>query len=385
MGERAGWIVAAAAVVAVAGAVAIGGAVYGDPSDAVASWAHHLQDEAAEVDDDGSLDGGDAGTTAAMLVVVASDDGHGSAFAVLSAFGDDPALLTVLPASLYDLLPGSGIFPLADSLAFGGAELAALAVENTMGIDIGPTVVIAASDLPALLTEEVAVDLPNPLLVAGEDGAAVRVAAEGDLLRSPDVVAQLFTERGSGDLLGFLERQVATWRGLLEHAASNRDLRDALTATAGNGSAAAALLSSAADMEVTLLPVGQTGTGESEGFEPRADEIAALVERRLGPVATWTGERARAEILNGNGLLTTTRYVAGILIAEGFRVVRTDNAEHFDFETTVVLAQGDANTDLGRRVVGLLGAGELRLESEAPSGIVDVSIIVGHDIPTGEG
>jgi hypothetical protein len=74
-----------------------------------------------------------------------------------------------------------------------------------------------------------------------------------------------------------------------------------------------------------------------------------------------------------------------VLIDQGYHVVRTDNAESFEFETTVVVAQGRENADPARRAVTVLGVGDLQLELRAPSGVVDLSIIVGQDIPPGEG
>ena len=95
--------------------------------------------------------------------------------------------------------------------------------------------------------------------------------------------------------------------------------------------------------------------------------------------------RPRIEILNGNGRIGSTRVVADILIRHGFRLIRTDNADTFDHTDTLVIAQGEAAAAHAREIVELLGHGMLFLEVRAPSGIVDASIIVGTDVPTGEG
>ena len=357
-----------------------------EPDGAYRAWADHLQQVAGD-EADAPAGEEDTAVAEALLLVVTDEDGKGSAFAVVSEAEDGSALLAVVPGSLYELLPGYGIFPIADALTFEGPQLAALAVENTLGIDVGAEIAVAASDLAELIGADVVVNLPNPLLDEEEDGTIVRLAAEGDLLRDPQVLDALFTNRGSGELLAYLERQVAAWEGLVAHVAADDALAASVAARASGDSALAASLISAAGtgLEVTLVPVGQVGGGEDEGFQPKSDEMADFVERRMPQLALWSGERPRAEILNGNGRLTTTREVAEILVGRGLRVVRTDNAESFDFESTVVLAQGEEHTDLARQVVTMLGTGELRLEAEAPSGIVDVSIIVGHDIPTGGG
>jgi hypothetical protein len=380
-----GLVVALSAAVSIAAAAAIAVASSGGARDAYETWAQQLQTAAA--DRAHVTPGADpvAADGESLLMIVGDERGKGIALAVLTAAGDG-ALLAVLPGSMYDLLPGYGIFPIEDALTFGGPDLAALAVANTLGIGIGAVLVVPAAELPVLIEGDIAVDLPNPLLVES-DGTIVRLAAEGSQLRSPDAVASLFTERGSTELLAFLERQVAAWRGMVSHVAQDQALAASFAALAGSGADLGASLLTAAGngLEVTLIPVGQVGGGDDEGFEPRSQEIATFVQRRMPQLARWSGERPRVEILNGNGRLTTTSAVANILVAQGFRVVRTDNAENFDFAITVVLAQGEEHTDVAREVVRLLGAGELRLEARAPSGIVDVSIIVGHDIPTGEG
>jgi LytR cell envelope-related transcriptional attenuator len=380
-------VVVAVGLVALTAAAVFAVASSGDAARSYETWADHLQtvaEEAAAAPLAGDVP--DAASDG-LLLVVSDESGRASAFAVLTTADDGSSVLGVLPASLYDLLPGYGIFPIADSLSFEGAGLAALAVENALGVSIGGVLVVPAAELQTLLVGDVPVDLPNPLLEQQDDGTIVRIAAEGDLLRSPEVVAELFTNRGDGELLAHLERQVATWDGFIGHVAADPALSARFAALAGSGRELATSLLTAArsGVDVTLVPVSQVGGGDDEGFETESEEIASFVERRMPHLALRSGVRPRAEILNGNGRLRTTRAVAEILVGRGFRIIRTDNAETFDFETTVVLAQGDEHMDVAREAVTALGTGELRLEAEAPSGIVDVSIIVGHDIPTGEG
>ncbi len=54
------------------------------------------------------------------------------------------------------------------------------------------------------------------------------------------------------------------------------------------------------------------------------------------------GERPRVEVLNGNGRIGATRVVAEAVVRRGFRVVRTDNADRFDYATTLVIATAGA-------------------------------------------
>jgi hypothetical protein len=76
--------------------------------------------------------------------------------------------------------------------------------------------------------------------------------------------------------------------------------------------------------------------------------------------------------------------VAEAVVRRGFRVVRTDNADRFDYTTTLVVAQGPEDRAAAQEVAGVVGAAAVYLEEAAPSLVVEVSIIVGLDIPAGE-
>jgi hypothetical protein len=139
-------------------------------------------------------------------------------------------------------------------------------------------------------------------------------------------------------------------------------------------------------VQVTLLPVvAVSAAGVEDGFKVDPEAASGFVASRLGHLLLAEGERPRVEILNGNGRILTTRTVATTLIRAGFRVVNTDNADSFDYEESLVVAQGREHQADAERVLSILGRGSLLLELRAPSGVVDVSIIVGQDLPVGEG
>jgi hypothetical protein len=96
-------------------------------------------------------------------------------------------------------------------------------------------------------------------------------------------------------------------------------------------------------------------------------------------------DRPPVEVLNGNGRIGATRVVAGNLVRLGFRVVRSDNADRFDYQTTEIIAQGRKGEAAAWEAWDALGTGTVLIELRAPSSVVDVTIIVGQDIPAGEG
>ena len=91
--------------------------------------------------------------------------------------------------------------------------------------------------------------------------------------------------------------------------------------------------------------------------------------------------RVRVEVLNGNGLIDTTQPVAALLVEAGFRVVLTDNADRSDYETTLLIAQTLTNQNAAVEARDLLGIGDVSVEVRQPSGVVDLTIIVGQDLP----
>lgn len=381
------WLIAGVAVAALV-AVAVVVAGPGRIVDAYEAWANRLQDEVAALPE-GGTDGGEAPAASDSLLLTVSDDtGDGAAFAVLTTDSEGTPVLAVIPADLYDLVPGYGEFALGDSLRFEGPDLAALVVENALGIRIDASAVLPAGDLAGLFTEPVPVELASPLVETGEDGTIVRLAAEGNLGREGAVIAELFSNPGDGDQLAFLERQAATWEGVVRHTGSDPELAARVASLAQDPVLAQSLLTAAASdtLEVTLIPLSRVGGGAEEGFEVAAQELPGFIARRFAHLALRAGEeRPNVELLNGNGELLSTRWAAESLVGRGFRVIRTDNADRFDFATTIVIAQGEEHTEDAAEVVEILGVGELRLELAAPSGIVDVSIIVGQDVPAGEG
>jgi hypothetical protein len=383
--KRLGLFVAGVLVLGAAVAIVVAGP--DETVDTVMGWTDRLQSVAADAPEQDLAARRAAPGEGSLLIVVTDDNGAGAAFGILTRSGDGPLTLAVVPSTLYDLLPGFGEFPLSDATVFEDEDLAVMTLENTLGIQIDAVAVVPAEAFGEVLDGSVTVDLPNQLVVEREDGVVAVVASEGVAGRSPEQLADIFTLQGSSDSLEWLERQAAAWEGLVVQVASDAQTLDRFTALAGSGSAVAEglLVAEGEGLEVTLIPVSTTGAGDDQGFTASQTDIRSFVDRWMPHLATSTDLRPRVELLNGNGRVGTTRSVANVLIDQGYHVVRTDNAESFTFETTVVVAQGRENADPARRAVTLLGVGDLQLELRAPSGVVDLSIIVGQDIPSGEG
>jgi hypothetical protein len=350
----------------------------------VAGWSTSLRDLAAATPE-AEIDSRAVGESRSMFVALGSE-GEGAAFALIAVSPTGTPTVIVLPQSLLLAVPGFGEFRLIDALSFEGPDLAALAVTNQFGVRIDQVVALDRGAVATAIPGPVTVDLTAPLFVR-EAAGLERLVPEGLSVISPALLETLLVEPGEGDAFEFIQRQGAAWRAILAQVAADPRVADRLVADGGGTSAADVLVTVAAHEAgvVATVPVERAESVVGPALAPVSGRAEAFMAERVGHLLLRPEGRPRIEILNGNGRIGTTRVVADVLVRHGFRVVRTDNADSFDYPETLVIAQGDDAEAMAREVVGLLGRGRLFLEVRAPSGIVDVSIIVGDDIPSGEG
>lgn len=315
-----------------------------------------------------------------LLLLVIDGRGKVGSMAVGGAVDGAPATLTVIPTTLFELLPGYGDFALADAVSFEGPELAAIAVSNALGLRVDRVATIPTGRISELADMQMVVSLAEPVIEVTVAGS-VQLGREGKALYEPRVLERLLTAQLDSSPVGWLDRQAAVWTATLDQIANTPTLAAQLL---GEGPAATTLARIAASgAAVSLVPVMPIAVaGADDGFQLVQSDVAEFVADRLSHLALATGVRPRVEVLNGNGEILTTRSVVAALVDSGFHVVKTDNAENFEFEATVVVSQGRANEDAAIRAAAVLGVGAVQLEVTAPSGVVDISIIVGQDIAT---
>lgn len=314
-----------------------------------------------------------------LLILVMDRDGRTGAIVLAAAVDDRPATVTLIPTLLFELLPGYGYFPLGDAAAFEGPELAQIAVANALGVRIDRVAVVPSrhlASLPLLLE----VELGEPVIEQG-DVTDFQIAEEGTRSYDPGTLEELLTLQFESSPVSWLERQAAVWRSLLEAMGGDSTLAPQIV---GDAQSAAVLARVAAnDPEVSFIPVEPVAVaGGADGFQLVQVDVAAFVGNRLAHLGLATEERPRVEVLNGNGEILATRAVVEAVVAAGFHVIKTDNAENFEFEETVVISQGRVNLSAAEAAASILGVRMVQLEVTAPSGVVDLSIIVGQDIAT---
>jgi hypothetical protein len=292
----------------------------------------------------------------------------------------------LFPPSLLGVLPGYGESEIADVIRFGGPSLARTTVTNLLGVRVDAVVHIDGAAFVSAVDRPLIVDLPNPLL-APESGGFTVIAAEGPAERDPAMLITLLTDQGDGDQLEWLDRQGAVWRSVLAAISESFDVAERMTRGATGDSEAAfqALVTAAGDPEVviTAVPVRriEAAGGDTERYQLPSSAAASFVADRFAFLVIRPEPRPRVEVLNGNGRIGTTAPIAALLVENGFRIVKTDNADRDNYPETQVIAQGREHQQDAVDVQRLLGSGEVLLEVRQPSGVVDLTIIVGRDIP----
>lgn len=350
----------------------------------VSNWAEisgGLQDQVAAIPElQAEREQAVAAGSESLLLLALDDAGRIGSAALVANAADQSSIITVIPTTLFDLLPGYGDFALADATSFEGPELAHVAVSNALGVRIDRTAVIEFGVLASIRSLELAIDLGEPV-IDESSSTAIQIGEPGMAIYPTEVVQHLLTTRFDSSAVGWLNRQASVWSVLLNAMEVQPTLPAQLI---GDGTSAAVLGRAAADSPViSVIPVTPVAVaGADDGFQLVQVDVAAFVADRLTHLALAAGERPRVEVLNGNGEILATRSVVDALVANGFHVVKTDNAENFEFEETVVISQGRDNRDAAARAAAELGVATVQLEVVAPSGVVDVSIIVGQDIAT---
>ena len=325
---------------------------------------------------------------ASLLIAVTDSAGSDLSLALLGTH-DQAATVALFPPGLLTVLPGFGDREISDSTRFGDEDLPALTVANLLGVRVDGTAQITVDELAGLLDGDLTVDLTSPLVVANGSSEIVQMDV-GSAPRSPDEITQLFSLQGTGTQLEWLDRQGSVWRALFDRMnSSGRLVEGVLGRVVGDPALVREALvgvATADDPQLTAVPAERIERpgGDSELYQMSGEDATAFAAERYPYLQFVAGDRPRVEILNGNGRIGTTRPVAAALIRHGFRVVRTDNADRADYEETQIISQGRDHQQAALDARSVLGSGEVLIEVRHPSGVVDVTIIVGQDIPAQE-
>jgi len=267
--------------------------------------------------------------------------------AVVASTSDGESRAVVIPANLPITIPGQGEGLVSD--VAGSGRPGQVAISNMLGLWVDHHAVTDLSHLSAVIDRAGGIDIGGirrtgsetiASLEQGSGGSAVWETVVGGLLASGAVWEP-------GDFLDI-------------------DAVDKVSAILGAGGRPV----------VELLPTRVSAGGQEE---PDNERIGPVLTTVLGapsrPIVPVT-------VLNGSGAPGVGEAVAERIVPEGYRVVVSDNASTFDNEETLIVVATESERQLAEHVRDLLGVGQV-VVSGPPSGIAQVTIVVGKDFGTG--
>jgi hypothetical protein len=299
-----------------------------------------------------------SGTPSELLVlqVVGTDD---PLLALIGTRAGDrrPAFFSI-PFDLTLTVPGQGEV-MAPQVAGLDAESVRVAVCNTFGAWADHVAVLGLDGLAAVVDRGGGLRVRVPGFYVTDAGNL----GPGPVRLSGEQVASLLSlEEEGGE---------ARWASVVQGLLQQRIRLDGDDLTASDGIAGVRqVLKGARGAAVAAFPTTSVAGSVTVPLQPDLDRA---VQRRFGLASP-----VPVIVQNGVGAPGLGQEVAAILLPHGFRVVLSQNADVFGYEQTRVIANGDAAVADARRIRKALGVGRVRL-SQVPSGIGDITIIVGED------
>jgi hypothetical protein len=291
------------------------------------------------------------------LTVIAVRGTPNPLIAVVGVHPERPSAALVLPAGVTVVAPGQGETTV-DGVAALQGESIRVAVSNAIGRWADRYGVADADVFAAAIDEAggLTVDLSEPATVEGEELDAGTHDLSGD-----DVVA-LLSETG--------DVAVIRWADVVDGLLDADALPESAFADSDDPAGVVEALDAADGAVVELPPVAPVADQASVLDQPATDEL----------VRELFGGRAPTPIVvqNGNGEPNVGEVVARLLLPEGFQVVLSQNADDFRHRETEIAATEQEFADEAQRVRELLGVGRV-VVSQVPSGLGDITIVVGRD------
>jgi hypothetical protein len=307
---------------------------------------------------------------------IGSSGGGGTAASsellVLQVVGTEDPLLALVGTRVGDRSPAFFSIPFDLSLTVPGqGEVIA---SEVAGLD-SETIRIAISNTFGAWAKHVAVlDLEGLTDVVDRAGG-LRVRVPGFYVTDAGNLGP-GVERLSGEqVVTLLRLQVeggeARWASVVQ-ALLQRPLRLADEDLAGSDALAGIrrVLRGARGAAVAAFPTTSVAGSVTVPLQPDLDRA---VSQRFG-----FGTPVPVIVQNGSGAPGLGQEVAAVLLPLGFRVVISQNADRFGYERTRIIANSDAALTDARAIRRALGVGRVGV-SQVPSGLGDITIIVGED------
>ncbi|HVF19913.1 MAG TPA: LCP family protein [Mycobacteriales bacterium] len=314
---------------------------------------------------------------------------------------DRRSSMLFVPPSVLAQAPGLGTVPFEEALRLGGPAASRGAVSDLLGVTVDDDWTMTEVGFIALVDRlgRLRVDVDVEVIATAPDGRKVRLISPGggQELDGTQALAYATYQAPGEDQLGVVPRLQEVLEALLEKVRTAPELAPILQA--GTRAAPSSLAPTALAGFVTgvaesrrteriayaTLPVIQIDTGAPRP-RYRLDEVPALelVHRTLSasvPEGRFDGDK-RVIIQNGVGAPGLTASAQQRLTATGFDIVKTGNANRFDYARSVILVKDTsaASTALGTQVAKVLALSPtlIRVNPQRNT-VTDVIVILGRD------
>jgi hypothetical protein len=293
----------------------------------------------------------------AQLLAFSVTGAPNALLATVGTGGGVPSAAVIVPPSLTLVMPGSGEMS-SEQLQDLPGDSMRVGVSN---VDGAWNETFAVMDLVSFAA---AVERTGGLNVDLQDvyTAGSTVLGPGQTHLTGDQVTSLLRAQA--------DDTAARWADVLTaFLAAQPNLQVSDLSDTNDAQSAAEILGAGA-ANVQIMPTQVVGGTALITAQPDLDE---LMTQLFG-----TPTPSRAEVRNGNGQPGVGEAVGAQLIPAGFRIVLSENADRFDYPTTQIIAAGSENEQAAEQAKEALGVGKV-VVSQVPSGLADVTVIVGAD------
>ena len=310
-------------------------------------------------DNHGGAIGDDRSTKASELLILQVVGTRDPLMALIGTgrAGRRPAFFS-LPFDLTLTVPGQGEVMAAD-VAGLGAETVRVAVSNTFGAWAEHVAVLNLDGLASVVDRGKGIRVEVPGFYVTDAG---NLGPGAERLSGEQVVA-LLSLKGEG--------AEARWASVVQGLLRDRvRLREGDLAETDGIAGARRVLQGAHGAAIASFPTLSVAGSVTVPMQPDLDRQVAKLFGFRSPVPVI--------VENGAGAPGLGQDVAAVLLPLGFRVVLSQNADLFGYERTRVVANSNGAIADARRIREALGVGRVGV-SQVPSGIGDITIIVGED------
>ena len=134
-------------------------------------------------------------------------------------------------------------------------------------------------------------------------------------------------------------------------------------------------------LKLHILPVSQVVMDNKVLYQPKKDEMEALIIRIFGAdVRKKATGSLRVRVLNGVGDPGVANAIAKTLTDNGYNVIDVKNADNFNYAETQLIIYSGKTKNLVKvgRVQALLGVGKV-VVNNLPQDVADLTIVIGKD------